>query len=80
MASVNISRRRLFEIIHSSDSMNNTANGLKKCMDFISQYHDFDNSIVPEELLHKISESVNDFLYKCRDKWRKNNRTYVKFI
>ena len=45
-------------------------------MDFISQYHDFDNPVVPEELLHKISESVKDFLYKCRDKWR--NR--VKFI
>ena len=52
----------------------------QKCMDFISQYLDFDNSIVPEELLHKISESVKDFMYKCRDKWRKNNRICAKFI
>ena len=30
MASMNISRQRLFEIINSSDSMNNTANGQTK--------------------------------------------------
>ena len=75
-----ISRRKVFEILHSAGVIADIQLAKEKSMTFLYEYYGVVKSDVPEHIDQLTSKSTQDFSYKLRQRWSKSNRTLENFL
>ena len=75
-----ISRRQLFELVHSSRIITDIELSCHKCIDFVFQFHGVNESDISVDLRQRTTKTIKDFLYRIKYRWTQSKRRMKTFL
>ena len=74
-----ISRRRLFQVVHSAGAISNVNVAGEACITALCEHYNVPMTIIPAELQKQISKTLKTFLYHVQQRWDKAGRNVEYF-
>lgn len=75
---MSISRKQVYEAVHSSGTLTNIDEGCQASISALCELHHCQT--LPEDIVKKMSKTIKSFLYRLRERWDKCGRYHDYFI